>query len=120
MNTYTGVTHSTGGTLSVATIGDVALLVVSDKHPTQQAILYLTAVRCSTPGRAPRVTARLPLMQVGRSNRYWCKQYILCGHTGAATTGPDQDWRGSLTITGANTYTGATTISGGVISPATL
>ncbi len=116
-NSYTGATTISGGTLTLSGAGslDVAsalnLTAASTKFDISgitsagQTIASLTGVALST------VTLGSKTLTVGDSSSTTFAGIIAGSGGGLAKIGA-----GTLTLTGANTYTGTTTISGGTIA----
>ena len=116
-NTYTGVTTITAGTLSVATIGNGGVsgnLGAATNAATNMVFdggtLQYTGATASTDRNFTINTGKTAIFDITTNN------LTISGASTGTNGALTKIGAGTLTLTGANTYTGVTTVSAGVLS----
>ena len=117
VNTYTGVTTITAGTLSVGTIGNGGVAGNLGQATNAAAnlvfdggALQYTGVTASTNRNFTINTGKTAIFDITMNT------LTLSGVSTATNGGLTKIGAGTLTLSGANTYTGATTVSAGVLN----
>ena len=121
-NSYTGVTTLTGGTLSVDSIGNGGVASGNLGSATNIAAnlvfnggtLQYTGATASTDRNFTINAGKTATFDVSTNN------LTISGATTATTGALTKIGAGTLTLTGANLHTGATTLTGGTLSVATI
>jgi len=110
VNTYTGTTTLSAGTLSISTdanLGDTSAPLVFDGGTLEIAGTSLTSLTGARP--TSFVAAKTVNLRVAAANNTFTVSQALNQTTGGlAVTGP-----GTLVLAGANTFTGTTSVTGG-------
>jgi autotransporter-associated beta strand protein len=115
-NTYTGITTISGGTLSVATIGNGGVAGNLGQASSAAANLVLNNGTLQYTG-ATASTDRNFTLTAGATGTFdiTTNNLTISGASTATTGALTKTGAGTLTLTGVNTYTGATTVNGGTL-----
>ena len=116
VNTYTGATTLTGGTLSVGSIGDGSVAGNLGNASSAATNLVFDGGTLQYTG-ATATSDRAFTINAGKTATINSANNIsFAGATGTATNGAlTKTGAGTLTLTGTNTYTGATLINTGIL-----
>ncbi len=117
-SSYTGVTTLTGGTLSVATIGNGGVAGNLGQASNAAGNIVFDGGTLSYSG-ATASSDRAFTITAGKTATLdvTANTLTLPGATGAATNGGlTKTGNGTLVLSGVNTYTGTTTVSGGMLA----
>ena len=116
-NTYTGVTTISGGVLSVATIGNGGVAGNLGAATSAAANLVLNNGTLRYTG-ANASTNRAFTITTGATGTFdiTTNNLTISGASASTTGALTKTGAGTLTLSGANTYTGVTTISNGTLS----
>jgi len=115
-STYTGVTTITGGTLSVATIGNGSVAGSLGAASSAAANLVFNGGTLKYTGDTATSDRAFTINAGKTATIETANNLSLVGATGTATTGAlTKTGVGTLTLTGDNTYTGATTVNVGTL-----
>ncbi|MEX1049361.1 MAG: autotransporter-associated beta strand repeat-containing protein [Akkermansiaceae bacterium] len=118
-STYSGVTTISGGVLSVATIGNGAGNLGAANSAAANLVLNNGTLRYTG---ATASTLRAFTLTAGATGTFdiTTNNLTISGAAANTTGALTKIGAGTLTLSGANGYTGTTTISGGVLSVATI
>lgn len=117
-NSFTGVTKITQGTLSVATIGDGGVASGNLGSATNAAsnlvfdggTLQYTGSTASTDRNFTINTGKIATIEISANN------LTIAGASASTNGGLTKTGNGTLTLSGSNLHTGATTIDGGTLA----